>query len=319
MQTLTVSPTNTPAVPHTWRRFSLLRVLLGTLIVTLPVVLTMFLAQHFIPQSLRAYWPSLLAAFLCVAGYRLYMRWVEQRPMHAFSTAHAGRELGTGTLVGGGLFLAVMGVLAAAGAYHVTGTGGLGTVLAPLCGMVLVALFEEILFRGILFRNLERALGSWAALPVSALLFGLAHLPNAHAGPIAIGATVVAGLTFSAAYLVTRRLWLAVGMHFAWNTMSGAIFSVPTSGHVAKGFLQGHLSGPDWLAGGAYGIEASVVTLVVFTLSSAALLVLAYRRGQFLSKAALMEEGVKVEASGGPGGVGGSPSKAFVPGGGDAL
>jgi len=289
VQTLTVSPARTTLVPRTWRRFSLLRILLGALTVTLPVVLTMFLAQHFIPQPLRAYWPSLLAAILCVAGYRLYMRRVEQRPMHAFSGTHAGREVGTGALVGGVLFLTVMGILAAAGAYQITGNSGGTAVLAPLSGMVLVALFEEILFRGVLFRNLERALGSWAALPISALLFGLAHLPNAHAGPIAIAATIVAGLTFSAAYMVTRRLWLAVGMHFAWNTMSDAIFSVPTSGHLAKGFLQGHLSGPDWLSGGAYGVEASVVTLVMFALASVALLVVAYRRGQFLTKAALLE------------------------------
>jgi len=180
-------------------------------------------------------------------------------------------------------------VLAATGAYQVTGSNGWGAVLAPITGMILVALFEEILFRGILFRNLEHTVGSWAALPASALLFGLAHLPNAHAGPIAIGATIVAGLCFSAAYMVTRRLWLVVGMHFAWNTMSDAIFSMTTSGHSAKGFLQGRISGPEWLSGGAYGVEASLVTLLLFSLVSVALLVWAHRRGQFLSKAAGQE------------------------------
>ncbi|XXF74902.1 hypothetical protein P2318_17665 [Myxococcaceae bacterium GXIMD 01537] len=40
-------------------------------------------------------------------------------------------------------------------------------------------------------------------------------------------------------------------------------------------------SGPEWLSGGPYGVEASVVTLAVWTAASVFLLMLARRRGQF--------------------------------------
>ena len=46
---------------------------------------------------------------------------------------------------------------------------------------VLVGVFEETLFRGMLFRFLEEGFGSWMALTITALFFGLSHLNNPHA------------------------------------------------------------------------------------------------------------------------------------------
>ncbi len=281
MSTIAVSPATSPATPLAagWRRFSLLRILAGTALVVLPVGLAMFAAHQLVDKSMRGLWPQLLAAALCVLGYRCYVRVVEGRAMTEFGRAGAVRELGTGVALGAAMFLLAIGALAAAGAYRVSGSNGWSALLVPATELVLVALFEETLFRGVLQRNLERALGTWPAVAVSAILFGLAHIPNANATAAAIGVTVVAGLLFAAAYLATRRLWLAVGMHFAWNFMSDAIFSMTTSGHPGKGLLVGSPSGPDWLSGGAYGIEASVVTLAVLSLFALGLFAAARRRG----------------------------------------
>ncbi|WP_296948166.1 CPBP family intramembrane glutamic endopeptidase [uncultured Massilia sp.] len=285
MRTIAVSPVSSPAPSSVtplaagWRRFALLRILAGTALIVLPVGLTMFAAHQLVDKSMRGLWPQLLAAALCVLGYRCYVRSVEGRAMTEFGRAGAGRELGTGLALGAAMFLLAIGILAAAGAYRVSGSNGWSALLVPSTELVLVALFEETLFRGVLQRNLERALGTWPSVAFSAILFGLAHLPNANATAAAIGVTVVAGLLFAAAYLATRRLWLAVGMHFAWNFMSDAIFSVTTSGHPGKGILAGSTAGPDWLSGGAYGIEASVVTLAVLTLFALGLFAAARRRG----------------------------------------
>ncbi|QJQ05486.1 CPBP family intramembrane metalloprotease [Undibacterium piscinae] len=123
--------------------------------------------------------------------------------------------------------------------------------MSPFSEMLLVAFFEEILFRGIIFRIVEKSLGTIASLFISAILFALAHLPNAGISLLGIEVKAVACLMFCAAYMDTRRLWLAVGIHFAWNFMSDAVFSLPISGHQAKGFLQGRLSRPEWLSGDA--------------------------------------------------------------------
>jgi membrane protease YdiL (CAAX protease family) len=146
---------------------------------------------------------------------------------------------------------------------------------------VLVALFEEILFRGVLFRVTERSLGSWAAVVISSVLFALAHLPNEGITALAVGSTFVAGVFFAAAYLATRRLWLAVGLHFGWNFVSDAVFSVTTSGHPAKGLLQARLTGAEWLSGGVYGVEGSALTVVVMALGAAYLFRLAAGRNRF--------------------------------------
>ena len=150
--------------------------------------------------------------------------------------------------------------------------------------MVFVAVVEEILFRGILYRLPERALRTRIALIVSSAIFALAHLPNDGVTLLGVVNTALAGLLFAAAYLATRRLWLPIGAHFAWNFVSDGVFSLPTSGHPARGMLQGQLSGPEWLTGGAYGLEASIATFIVMGAATILLLRRAQRAGHFLPK-----------------------------------
>lgn len=280
MRTTTAMPvvTSTPADAGLFR-FSLVRILVGILAVVAPVALTMILARQLVEKSMRGHWPQLLAAALCLAGYWLYVRKVEKRALTELSSPRAGLELGAGLLLGAAAFGATIGILYLAGAYQVTGSNGPGVMLKPLTELVLVALFEELLFRGVLFRNIERSLGSRNALLLSAVVFALAHLPNAGITILAVGATAAAGLMFAAAYLVTRRLWLVIGMHFAWNFMLDAVFPVPVAGHPVKGLLQGQLSGPEWLSGGAYGVEATAATLFVVLAVAGCLVAIARRRG----------------------------------------
>jgi membrane protease YdiL (CAAX protease family) len=244
----------------------------------------MNLVQQTLEKPMRQVWPQLLCAALCIAGYALYVRKVEKRQLTELSRAGAGRELGAGLAIGAAVFLIAIGAMTASGVFHIAGANRWTALLSPFSELILVAFFEEILFRGIIFRIVEKSLGSWLALLLSAVLFALAHLPNAGISVLAVAVTAVAGLMFGAAYMVTRRLWLVVGIHFAWNFMSDAVFSLPTSGHPAKGLLQGQLSGPDWLSGGAYGVEASLLTLVIIGAATLWLLMVAERRGQLIAR-----------------------------------
>lgn len=149
--------------------------------------------------------------------------------------------------------------------------------------MIFVGVFEEVLSRGIVFRLVEQSLGSWAALAISSLLFGLAHLPGGGAGVLAIVITVMAGVLFASAYLLTRGLWLGIGIHIAWNYTLGSIYSIAVSGREVNGLLRGTVSGPDWLTGGACGLEASVFTLIVLATVAAYLLRKAWARGHLVA------------------------------------
>ncbi|MFY0581157.1 hypothetical protein ACN28S_49140 [Cystobacter fuscus] len=79
-------------------------------------------------------------------------------------------------------------------------------------------------------------------------------------------------MMLTAAYLLTRRVWLCIGIHIGWNYTLGTVWSIAVSGHEAKeGLFAGQLTGPEWLTGGAYGLEGSVVSLVVLAMATALL------------------------------------------------
>lgn len=99
--------------------------------------------------------------------------------------------------------------------------GYLGLALVFAC---LVAVAEEIIFRGLLFRILEDGLGSWLALAISSVAFGIAHLGNFEDPTLlSVASQTAGGVAFAAAYMLTRKLWLPVGIHCGWDF---AIFAI---------------------------------------------------------------------------------------------
>jgi len=264
-------------------------------LIRLPIAL-LFVVPVFVAQGavwmLARRWGkvpvALLSMFIaCVLGwaaYALYTRWVERRSASEFGRTGGIKELATGVLIGAALFGASVGVLALFGHYRITGTRELSAVIVPLCLALGAGTIEEILMRGVLFRLLEESLGTWIALAISAAVFGLLHLANPGATLLAAAAIAFeAGILLGAAYVLTRRLWLAIGIHAAWNFTQSGVFGVPVSGVALTGFFVSETSGPAWLSGGAFGIEASVIAFVVCTAAGAALLVLAQRRGKFIA------------------------------------
>jgi len=278
---MTSAPIREPSTPSRAARFMafpVVRIVIGIVAVAAPVILTLWLARATLDKSLRVMWPQFLAAVLCTISYCCYVRWVEKRPVSELSRIGAWREVATGVLGVTALLAATMGLLFAFGIYQVTGSNSWTVMIVPIAELVLVAFVEELVFRGVIFRIVESSLGSWIALVLTASIFAVSHLPNEGVTVLAIAVTGMAGVMLGAAFMATRRLWLAIGIHFGWNFMLSAVFSVAVSGHVSMGLIQGALVGPDWLTGGAYGIEASIVGLAVVTVASVFLVVLARRR-----------------------------------------
>jgi uncharacterized protein len=227
---------------------------------------------------------ALIASVLGWAAYRLYVRLIERRPGIEFGANGALKELGNGLALGAALFTATIGVLAALGVYQVNGLHDASVMIAPLAMSIGAGVIEEVLFRGIIFRIIEESLGTWIALAISAALFGLVHMGNPGATWTAAAAIAIeAGIMLGAAYVLTRRLWLPIGIHIAWNFTQGGIFGVHVSGTSLPGLLDSTLSGPEWLSGGAFGAEASIVAVVWCTALGVLLLVMAARRGNFIA------------------------------------
>ncbi len=158
----------------------------------------------------------------------------------------------------------------ALGVYRIEGINPLSMMLPSVAMALSSGVFEELLHRGTIFRNVEEMLGSWIALVVSALFFGFRHLGNADGNIVgAMAITIEAGVLLAAVYLLTRRLWLSIGFHVAWNFTQSGVFSGSVSGAFEQpGLFRAIIEGPELLTGGKFGMEATVIALLVCTMRS---------------------------------------------------
>jgi membrane protease YdiL (CAAX protease family) len=158
-----------------------------------------------------------------------------------------------------------------------------GVPKALIAAAIFPAISEEIVFRGVLFRWIEEFGGSWVALLLTSAFFGASHLANPNASAIAaIGIAFEAGVMLGAAYMLTRSLWLPMGLHAAWNFTQGEIYDVPVSGTPVHGMVDANLRGPPLLTGAGFGLEASLIAMVIATLFGLWLLWLAIRKGELM-------------------------------------
>ena len=227
---------------------------------------------------------QIVLGLAAIALYVGYGRFVERRRVTELSLPGLGREWAAGALLGAALYSACAVVLMLLGVYRVEGVNPV-TFLLPAVGLAIKSgIFEELLFRGVLFRSVEAIFGSWVGILVSGLVFGLLHLmnPGATLGS-ALYISIEAGILLAAAYLVTRRLWICIGFHMAWNYVQWAVYSGAVSGAMGDpGLLKSKIAGPELLTGGSFGMEHSVVALVLCTTAGVILLAVAIRRGHLL-------------------------------------
>ena len=224
---------------------------------------------------------------LAIAGfavYYAYARFIEQRPVSELALPGMGRELGIGLVVGAGLYAACELILMALGIYRVNGLNPVSFMIPAIAMALSSGVFEELLFRGVLFRSVETWLGSWVALVISSLVFGLTHLMNPE-GTLegALFIAVEAGILLAAAYMLTRRLWLSMGFHVAWNYTQSAIFSSIVSGtEASQGLIRSTVEGPEFLTGGSFGVESSVLALLLCTTTGIAMSIMAAKQGKII-------------------------------------
>ncbi|GAA2426656.1 CPBP family intramembrane glutamic endopeptidase [Streptomyces glaucus] len=230
-------------------------------------------------------WLSLLlgglTAVLSVFVYRWVVGRTERRPVTELAREGARRSLLRGTAIGVAMFGCVIANISFLGGYEVHGFGSPTGAIGLVGFMAGAAVTEELMFRGLLFRLVERGLGTYIALALSGALFGAAHLLNENATVLgAVAIAVEAGGMLAAAYAATRSLWLPIGLHFGWNFAEAGIFGTEVSGSGAThGLLDASTSGPELITGGEFGPEASVYSMLSGALLTVAFLWLARRRG----------------------------------------
>ena len=204
---------------------------------------------------------SVVAGFLGLFFYAIWTNLTEHRPITELYLKRMWKDLGLGLLLGVVYFGAVVGVMSLLGGFSITGAHfNWFPQLGSFLFFFLVAVFEEIIFRGVLFRMIDDRWNTAAALLVSSLAFGALHMFNTGAtiwSSVAIA--IEAGLLLGAAYKCSGTLWLPIGIHWAWNYVQGNVLGFAVSGtQVNDKIFNSIISGPDWMTGGIFGAEASV-------------------------------------------------------------
>jgi membrane protease YdiL (CAAX protease family) len=224
--------------------------------------------------------PAILTAF---AVYWLGVRLLEQRPVRELALAPALTNLSIGVGSGVLLFASVFGAIAAEGSVTYEGYAGFGKLQTAALTFTAGIVFEELIFRGVIFRIAEESLGTASALVLSALLFGASHLGNNGVTVIGALALFAGGITLSLTYCLSKNLWLPIGAHFGWNFTMGALFGTAVSGHEAQGVFRFGLSGPQWMTGGIFGPESSIYALLFLVLLAIVLGRFAWRSNNWAS------------------------------------
>ena len=277
--------------PSIWKR--IWRFPLVAMVVALVLAIAAAVAATFIRSLLEGLLDddaltiatSLLIVGLSLAVYKLAIRHLgthkrDDLPLDVTAMTHT-----IAGFAGGGLLITICVALAAAfGTYSIDGWGGF-TDWATILFMtgLYAGFFEELLLRGIVFRWLEEFAGSWVALALSSLLFGFLHAGNDNATFFSsLAIAIEAGILLGGAYMLTRSLWLAIGLHAGWNVVQ-ALWDVPVSGNDLDGLANATMAGPPLLAGGGFGLEATIFALVVATGAGAWLIVKAVRKGNVVA------------------------------------
>jgi uncharacterized protein len=267
---------NSTAAPHTQAGF-----LQHPLVWTVIGVLGMFAVSVLVAG------PPILAVVGAVAAVALYwavMRYLARRPAPEISSKKSGWYalvgIGLGVLFVGASMAALLTEFSIRQAPDADASK-LWTIAAVSLGG---AVTEELIFRGFLLQSLERLCGSWLALAITALLFGGLHLANPGASLwSSLAIAIEAGVLMGAAFLWKRNIWLVVGLHWAWNTIEG-LLGIPVSGHTSAGLFVTTPTGPALLTGGDFGLEASIVPVIVGLLLAVPMLIAAHRGGRLVRR-----------------------------------
>jgi membrane protease YdiL (CAAX protease family) len=222
-----------------------------------------------------------LGAVAAVAVYCYVMRRVARRSAPEIDRSGAAREVLLGGGIGLGFILVSALLITAFGGYSFTwaGDGFMSVVWTAVVVQIGAAVTEELLFRGLALQALEQLWGSRAAIVITSLFFGVAHRGASGASAWSgVAIALEAGVLLGAAFLWRRNIWFVVGLHFAWNTTE-QLLGIPFSGHAPEGLFTVDGHGAALLTGGSFGLEASIMPVLMGVAIAVPMLVRVHRNG----------------------------------------
>jgi membrane protease YdiL (CAAX protease family) len=257
----------------------LTRIILGLLVCCIAFILAQQLVSKFLEltsldKNYRNLLKGIIASAAVISTYSYFFRKIEKREITEFSSKKIIKYSLIGILIGAILQSLTVLVIALNGSFEIVAINAISNMIIPFTVAFSVAIFEEILIRGIIFRIAEEKLGSYIALLISAIIFGALHLANPNTTLFSgLCVAVEAGFLMGAAYIYKRNLWFPIAIHFAWNFMQSGFFGAITSGNEkTSSFLTTKITGNSLITGGEFGPEATIQAIVICLLASIVLI-----------------------------------------------
>jgi len=207
---------------------------------------------------------------MILAAY-IVLRWVDRRPFVLLGLNLLQgwkRDFGLGLGIGIVMISVTLALLWAGGWMSLSLNDITPILLVGITKALLVffvaALLEELLLRGYPLQAFIEGSRVWIAVILLSSIFSVMHLDNPHSTIPSSLNIFLGGILFSACYLKTRSLWLPTGLHLGWNWTQASFWGMGVSGyHVKWSVFSAEAQGADWISGGKFGAEASIIATVV--------------------------------------------------------
>ena len=229
-------------------------------------------AQGVASEALTPMVEQAMLVFLLLLGYAAFGSWMDHQSRPISAQGLPRRE---GWLGEAGLGLSVGWAIAVVCVLPLVLVGGIeivlslkgsawGWLLADTAFFALLALGEEIAFRGYGFQRFAHSVGPVGASLGYAAFFAIVQALGPGASHASVAVSVMLSLLLSMAYLRTRALWVSWGINFGWKASRALVFGLAVSGiNSHSPVVQGDPMGPFWLTGGGYGLDGTWIAFFV--------------------------------------------------------
>ena len=128
-----------------------------------------------------------------------------------------------------------------------------------------VSVFEEVVFRGYMLKNLLESFNPYLALFISSIFFSLIHGYNPNVTTLGLCNIFLAGFLLGASYVFTKNLWFPIALHFSWNFFQ-SMFGFKVSGLDSYSIIEFTIPENNMLNGGEFGFESSYLSIIILIL-----------------------------------------------------
>jgi len=217
------------------------------------------------PNKPKRLWRNILIALLKTIAYLLVVSCSMVGGLGLIATCMPETSMASWAI---GLLTLSFALVWSFGGVHIIGSEKLGMAsIGYLSFFFLVAIVEEVVFRGYLLQMITDHFNYKIGIAISGIGFAIIHLENDYFTWIAFCNLALGGILMSLLYLKYRSLYAPIAFHWAWNYFQGNILGFDVSGNSVLGLLDIEVGAPNWLSGGNFGLEGSVITCILLFVS----------------------------------------------------